>query len=187
MSDQIDLFSEAIRAGQYVVLDTETTGLGPNAEIVSIAIVDAQGTPLLDTLVKPVDPIPASATAIHGITDEMVKDAPSWADVAPRVLDLIFNRPLFIYNAEFDMGMLEHSSRRWNLHIPWWSSARVFCAMQAYAAEYGEWSDYFDDYRWVKLGHACAQHHIPTDAAHGALGDAQMTAALIRKVWGGHS
>ena len=48
------------------ILDTETTGLYDDAEIVEISIIDENGGVLLDTLVKPLKPIPAEATAIHG-------------------------------------------------------------------------------------------------------------------------
>jgi DNA polymerase III epsilon subunit-like protein len=61
----------------YAILDTETTGLEYNSRIVEIAVTTADGEVLLDTLVNPGEPIPADATAIHKITDEMVANAPS--------------------------------------------------------------------------------------------------------------
>ena len=61
-----------------LILDAETTGLGEDAEIVEITIIDTTGKPLINTLVKPSTPIPAEATAIHGITNEMVRHAPTW-------------------------------------------------------------------------------------------------------------
>ena len=63
------------------ILDTETTGLYDDAEIVEISIIDENGGVLLDTLVKPLKPIPAEATAIHGITNEMVATAPTWVAI----------------------------------------------------------------------------------------------------------
>lgn len=55
----------------YIILDTETTGLDNTAEIVEISVINDQGEVLLDTLIKPTKPIPGDATAIHGITNEM--------------------------------------------------------------------------------------------------------------------
>ena len=62
--------------GNFVVLDLETTGANPHGkdtEIIDIAIVDEDGIPLVSTLVRPSVAIPEEVTAIHGITDEMVK------------------------------------------------------------------------------------------------------------------
>lgn len=56
-------------------LDVETTGLGNNDEVCEITILDAAGATILDTLVRPTQPIPAEATAIHRITDAMVASA----------------------------------------------------------------------------------------------------------------
>jgi len=67
-------------------LDTETTGLwrGDGAELVEVALMDETGKVWVDTLVKPEKPIPSGATAVHGITDDMVKDAPCRKRLSPR-------------------------------------------------------------------------------------------------------
>ncbi|MCA9860760.1 MAG: 3'-5' exonuclease, partial [Thermomicrobiales bacterium] len=75
-----------------VYLDTETTGLGSSARICDIAIVAQDGTVLFDSLINPGEPIPAVATKVHGINDDMVADAPTWEDVAPDIGDLISMR-----------------------------------------------------------------------------------------------
>lgn len=74
---------ELLSTDTVVLLDTETTGVGEDAEIIEIAILDVDGTQLLNTLVRPTQPIPAEATAIHRITDKMVASAPTWPEVAP--------------------------------------------------------------------------------------------------------
>ncbi len=61
----------------YLFIDTETTGLGDDAEIVEICIIDSHGFIMLNTLIKPTKPIPDEAIAIHGITNEMVAFAPA--------------------------------------------------------------------------------------------------------------
>ncbi|HHJ4165905.1 TPA: exonuclease domain-containing protein, partial [Raoultella ornithinolytica] len=52
----------------FLFIDTETTGLGEDAEIVEICIIDSHGSIMLNTLIKPTKPIPDEAIAIHGIT-----------------------------------------------------------------------------------------------------------------------
>ena len=83
-------FDAIQRAKEYlsrkpVYLDTETTGTGPNAELVEICIVDHDGAILLDTLVKPRGKIEAGARNVHGISDSLLSDAPSWQDIWPQV------------------------------------------------------------------------------------------------------
>ena len=50
-------------------LDTETTCFGPSAEIVDIGVVDLTGNIVFKSLIRPVRPIPADATAVHGIAN----------------------------------------------------------------------------------------------------------------------
>ena len=71
-----------------LILDTETTGLDDDAEVVELAVIDCAGTVLLDTLVRPSGPVPAEAAAIHGITDAMLADAPTWSEIHARFCDL---------------------------------------------------------------------------------------------------
>src|SRR5688572_29960828 len=110
----LDDFRKALTGKEFLVLDTETTGLY-DGEIVQIAIIDSDANVLLDTLVKPVKPIPADATAIHGITDEMCKDAPVWAQITGHIESIISGKLLVVYNATFDRGMMHKSQERHNL------------------------------------------------------------------------
>ncbi|MFM9681638.1 3'-5' exonuclease [Streptomyces brasiliscabiei] len=174
----------------YAVLDTETTGLTATSRIVEIAVTTVSGTVLLDTLVNPGgEPIPAAATAIHKITDVMVEDAPTFSEILPRLTEALAGRRIVIYNRDYDTGRL-----LWELHLHHqalgtvdfakhprygghrhaaaqaWLDAQVWeeCAMEQYAAFYGDWHDYFGSYTWQKL-----------HGGHRALGD---TRAVIRRL-----
>ncbi len=61
-----------------VYIDTETTGLDSSAEIIEISVVDHDGSVLFDSTVRPKNPIPREAQAVHHISNEMVKDARPW-------------------------------------------------------------------------------------------------------------
>jgi DNA polymerase-3 subunit epsilon len=159
----------------WVVLDTETTGLGSDAEVVEIAVVDHAGVVLLDELVRPVDPIPAAATAVHGIGDRDVAEARTYELVHGDLVELVRDRLVVIYNAAFDRRILAQSARRYGLPPP----VRYQYdqdAMWMYARFVGEWSEAHGDYRWQKLPPA------PGVSVHRALGDCLSTLALIRRM-----
>ncbi len=134
-----------------VYLDTETTGFGPRAEIVDIAVVDAAGQILLETLVRPTRRIPAEVIAIHGITNADVKDAPEWCDIYESVLEVLAGRRIIVYNVIFDRQMVNQACDRYALSVP---AADWECAMKRYAGFYGSWDPGKRWYRFQKLERA---------------------------------
>lgn len=160
----------------WVVLDTETTGLGGDDQIVQIAIIDCQGTPLLNTLVKPTISIPIEASRIHGITDEMVQDAPSWADVRELVRAAIKDKIVLIYNAGYDTRLMEQCDRAavQGTMLPDLPELEIkcVCVMEEYARWYGQWNSWHGNYRWQRL----------PSGDHSALGDCIATLGVIRKM-----
>ncbi len=158
-------------ATRPVFLDTETTGLDPAAEIIEICVMDHSGAILVDTLVKPVRPIPIDATLIHGITNQMVQMAPSWPDVWPLVQSAILGRYIGIYNADFDLRMVKqtHLYHR----IAWdFPSQRVFDVMKIY-------SEYLGNSRWVSLDVAGRQSGISLPNSHRARADTDLLRTLF--------
>lgn len=175
----LQLFRKAIKAHlAFVVLDTETTGLGMG-EICQIAIVDHQANVLLDTLVKTHNRIPAEATAIHGITDDMVAEAPTWVDVREVVHELTDSKLVIVYNQAYDVRLMAQSDRMWNLEpFEYRKHAHFECAMEAFAEYYGVWNDYHSNYRWQTLTTAAAHVGYEFNAAHTALADCKATLAV---------
>jgi len=169
-----------IQQYEFVVLDTETTGLGPEAQIVQIAVIDHRGNPMIIQNIKPSVSIPASATAIHGITDVTVANAPLFEAVYPLLNTLLENRVVVAYNAAFDSRMVEQTCMIYDL--PPINVASWECAMEQFACFYGQWNDRYRGFRRQKLTTACTHLGIPAGNAHDALGDAQMTLALVRRM-----
>jgi DNA polymerase-3 subunit epsilon len=180
-------FMQMVSSEPYVILDTETTGL-EDGEIVQIAIVNHRREVLLDTLVKPVNPIPRGAQAIHGISNEMVINAPSWATVRDQVISIITGQNVVIYNATYDRKMMHRSDEYARLpRTDYKTFATFHCAMLAYAEFWGDWNDYFGSYRWQKLSIAAQQQQIQVVNAHTALGDCLMTWAVIERMKVSHA
>lgn len=167
----------------FVVLDSETTGLDELAEIVELGIVDSDGRVLLDTLVVPVNDIPAEAEAIHGIsTEEAVNGGVIWADVFKRLCDIVNGHRLVIFNRRFDVRMIEQSCKLHELDFSLFQPESIHCAM----VDYGEWYGIRDQNhhsRYQSLINACHQQGVPVEGAHRAIGDCIMTLGVINKVW----
>ncbi|MCC3498336.1 MAG: 3'-5' exonuclease [Microcoleus sp. PH2017_25_DOB_D_A] len=159
---------EQLTHNNWVFLDTETTGLD-DAEIVEIAIVDRTEETLLDTLIKPSIPIPPEAAEFHGITDEMVVDAPSFPTVYPRIAEILKDKRILIYNAEFDIKILNYCCHLHHLPILKLKK-RSECLMEWAAQWGGDWSYYYKDYKYFPL----------PSGNHRALGDCTAAFELIK-------
>lgn len=182
MPNNVFAFRQMIQKGDFVVLDTETTGLF-NAEIVQIAVIDSHDTVLLDTLVKPVNRIPQDVIRIHGITNERVADAPTWADVTKQVEAILHGRDVVVYNAVFDRKMLHTSAEAARLpRVDWKTFSRWWCAMETFAEIQGGYR--YGRPKMHKLVNAARYYNIPVVEAHTALGDARLTLALARAIAG---
>lgn len=164
--------------GNFVVLDTETTGKDPEtAEIVEIAILDHAGAVLLNTLVKPLLSIPHDVVALHGITDAMVADAPPFPEIFPQIREALEGKIAIVYNANYDLCLLESLVNRYDLG--YWTCNVSWCLMNRYAA-YRKTPGRYGNYKWHKLSEACAQQRVVLGNAHRALGDAQAAYALLK-------
>lgn len=105
-----------LRLGPFTVFDLETTGLLPSRDrIIEIGAVriDPDGAiSRFSTLIDPAGPIPPKATAVNGITNEMVSGAPFFKEAAFQFLDFIGSSRLVTHNARFDLAFLQESLAR---------------------------------------------------------------------------
>ncbi|HSV85538.1 MAG TPA: 3'-5' exonuclease [Levilinea sp.] len=157
-------------------LDTETTGLDTDAQICDLAIVDASGKILFDSLIKPTIPIPEAASSIHHITDEIVSSAPPIIACWGAIRYLLSGRLILSYNADYDLRMLYQSAAAARCPSPFVNFLQAGCVMQLYARYYGELSQY-GAYRWHKLTLAAQQCGIDpgSNPLHRALADTQLS------------
>jgi DNA polymerase-3 subunit epsilon len=157
-----------------VFLDTETTGLDANAEIVEICVVGFDGDVLVESLVKPKRSIPPDAVSVHGISNEMVAGAPSWAEVWPAVAGALIGKYVGIYNAEFDLRLMRQSHQLNGM--PWeFQSSRVIDVMLLY-------SQFQGTTRRLALEKAGQQCGIPLPNSHRARDDTLLLRALFHHI-----
>jgi DNA polymerase III epsilon subunit-like protein len=159
----------------WTIIDTETTGLDDLAEAIQIAVVGPSGTVLLDTLVRPRRLILPDATAVHGITNAMVVDAPAFEVIRPRLVDALNDKTVVAYNAAFDRRVLSQTARATNHLMPLFTWE---CAMERYADFVGQRSPRRSGYRWQRLPRRPEYH----GRKHQAVDDCLATLDLIRRM-----
>ncbi len=100
----------------YVAADVETTGLSPGngdriCEIGLVRFLRGSAIDSFVSLVNPLRPISAGASAVNGITDAMVAAAPVFSDLFPRIVEFLGDDPVVFHNAPFDLSFLRAESR----------------------------------------------------------------------------
>lgn len=166
-----------------IVLDTETTGMDPvkGDKLVEIGCVELENH--LQTgrhyhvYINPERPIPPEATAVHGITDDFVKDKPTFGEVVGDFLDFIGDAKLIIHNAEFDMKFLNAELKTFG--FPSLDNRRVLDTLKV-AREKFPGSP-------ANLDALCRRFGIDNSnrVLHGALLDSQLLAEVYLELLGG--
>jgi DNA polymerase-3 subunit epsilon len=166
----------------FAVIDFETTGLDPSADrVLEMGIVcfdDGVLTACQNWLIQPTIPVPEGATAVHGITDEMLAGQPRFDQIWSEIRTHLEGRLPVAYNAGFDKKFLLAELERmgeqtWGDELP--------PAMQSDV----EW---IDPLVWArelfpeesaKLGEVCKRLAIPLEEAHRAANDAEATGKVL--------
>jgi len=102
--------------GTYVVFDIETTGFSPIndgiTEIGAVKVVNGSIEDRYSTFVNPEKSIPAKVTELTGITNDMVKDERTIAEVLPEFLAFCGDAALVAHNANFDVSFIREKARK---------------------------------------------------------------------------
>ena len=186
MTNQLSQRQNAIMIARQVIaqnpvyLDTETTGLEKTDEIVEISIIDDAGIVLLDSLVKPSQSIPASATRIHGITDQMVQKSLAWPILWQQVRPLLIGKTIVAYNSDFDYRLIIQSHARYRL--PWKDNLSFFDLLKLYSHFRGDWDFKRRSWRYFSLEQAGKSANIALPNAHRSTADTLLTRELLHYI-----
>ena len=175
-TDSVLSFAERAKAGgEFVVVDVETTGFDPKmADLVEVAGVRVKGGKVADTFSTLVNPgRPIVGNQMHGIKDADVKNAPSPADAARKLLDFVGDAPMVGHNVGFDIGFLEAALAD-GTRV---EQGRYLDTLVIAREGYPDLGDY-------KLGTLANFFGIELQSSHRALPDAEATANLL--LWFGN-
>jgi DNA polymerase-3 subunit epsilon len=156
-----------------VAFDTETTGLRVADRLVELAAVRFRGDEVegeWSALVDPCVPIPAEATAVHGIRDEDVRGRAPASQVLPEFLGFIEGAALVAHNAPFDVRVLSLELLRGGMNLPD-NPTLDTCAIPRRLKL---------DVPNHRLGTLAQAFGVPRRPAHRALEDARVARELLR-------
>jgi len=159
--------------GRYAFVDVETTGGSPNRDrVIEVAVVALEDGVVVDewsSLVRPDRPIPRTITGLTGIDNDMVADAPRFADLCGELVERLNGRVFTAHNVRFDYGFLRNELAR--AGVDW--RARRLCTVRLSRKLYPHHRGHGLDALIRRFGLSC-------DGRHRALGDVLATVDFVR-------
>ena len=156
----------------YTIIDVETTGRGN--KITEISIFKYDGTEVVDeftSLVNPESLIPTHITALTGIDNGMVADAPLFSEIADDVLKITDGCIFVAHNVNFDYNIIRNEFKEVGINF----IRKKLCTVRLSRA-------LMPGYRSYSLGKLCRSLDIELTDRHRARGDAEATTVLFNKL-----
>lgn len=159
----------------YTIIDIETTGNGIKGnKITEISIFKFDGVQIVDeftSLVNPESPIPYFITGLTGIDDQMVQNAPTFKEIAQKVLSITDGCIFVAHSVNFDYGVIKEEFRQIGVDF----TRKKLCTVRLSRK-------LIPGLRSYSLGKLCSAVQIPLSDRHRARGDAHATVLLFEKL-----
>ncbi|QIR16658.1 3'-5' exonuclease [Shewanella aestuarii] len=160
-----------------LIIDTETTGLNHNAQVIELGIIDAKGNVLYQQRFKPTVAIEDGAIRIHHIKDADLENEPTWKECIDEIKAITADKIIWAYNCDFDAEKMSNTCLAFDEDDFWleqldWYDAMVIAAQ------------HFLDKRRMSLSQAVKMSRLKYKAAHTAIGDCQMTLDVLKHIAG---
>ena len=156
----------------YAIVDIETTGGHASANgITEIAVYIHDGKKVVkhfETLINPLQKIPAYITALTGIDNYMVADAPLFEDIAATLYQLLNDTIFVAHNVNFDYSFVKHHLKASGYEL----AEKKLCTVRLSRKTFPGLPSY-------SLGNLCRSLSLPIDNRHRAGGDAKATVKLL--------
>lgn len=168
--------SSLIMEENYIVIDTETTGLNAaEDELLQVSIIDNEGVVLFDSYIRPTQHTEwAEAERVNHITPEMVDNSPTIEEVMPEINNILKRYDKIVgYNVRFDADFLKHNGAEFADNTNIVDSMKIFSlyfSADNKRCKLTEAADYFC-YDW-------SEH----EEAHNSLGDCYATLYVYKKL-----
>lgn len=160
---------------RLAIIDLETTGTDPTRDrVTEVAILLVDDGVLVgewSSLVNPGVPIPPEIQALTGIRDDMVRSAPTFAELAGEVMSRLHDRVFVAHNARFDYGFIKNECRRLGLKY----SADVLCTVRLSRRLHPEYSQH-------GLDVIVERHGLVAADRHRAMGDARLAWMFLEQM-----
>ena len=159
----------------YAIIDVETTGGNAfNEKLTEISIFQYDGNQItgqFSTLVNPERPIPFMITRLTGITDEMVREAPKFHEVAREIIEMTEGRVFVAHNANFDYNFIRQEYKR----LGYSYNRKTLCTVKLSRK-------LIPSLRSYSLGNLCSDLGITIQNRHRAAGDAEATVKVLERL-----
>jgi DNA polymerase-3 subunit epsilon len=160
----------------FAVVDIETTGGRPEIDrITEIAILLHDGHQVVKTFSSLVNPrcyIPEQITALTGITNDMVKSAPQFHEIAKEIIEITQDAVFVAHNVRFDYSFIKAAYK----DLGYTYQRKTLCTIRLSRKAFPGLSSY-------SLGNLCDSLSIEIKSRHRAMGDAEATAILLGRIF----